>query len=213
MRAATDRLLRTTARLSDADVRTPSPLPGRSRGHVPRHPARSAGGGRRGGPGRARVCRPRRTRARRSGRRRPRRRPRRRSRRGPGELPAGVRASAAASGAEYRWVPAGGGQRPVRWTRGQERPAVRAAHARRCEVLVPRGDLDAGFTPARWPPVFTRAVLARVAAALAARAQTRPCGCGSPAAAAHTRGAAYEPGAVRAPGSPARAPQCAARPG
>jgi hypothetical protein len=42
---ATGRLLRTASRLSDADVRAPSLLPGGSRGHVLTHLARNADGG------------------------------------------------------------------------------------------------------------------------------------------------------------------------
>ncbi|MEU6967194.1 maleylpyruvate isomerase N-terminal domain-containing protein [Kitasatospora aureofaciens] len=47
IRAATGLLLRTAARLCDADVRAPSLLPGWSRGHVLTHLARNADGGRR----------------------------------------------------------------------------------------------------------------------------------------------------------------------
>ena len=122
--------------------------------------------------------------------------------RGAAELPADVRASAAAFEAEYRRMPAGAWQRPVRWTRGQERPACRAAHAGRCEVLVHHVDLDAGFTPAQWPPDFTGAVLARVAAALAARPDAPAVRLrATERAAAYDLGAAHDPRTAHDPGT------------
>ncbi|MFI9366212.1 maleylpyruvate isomerase N-terminal domain-containing protein [Kitasatospora sp. NPDC053057] len=198
IRAATDRLLRTAARLTDADVRAPSLLPGWSRGHVLTHLARNADGGRRllswartgvrtpEYPGLAQ-----RDAEIEAG-----------AGRGAAELLADLRASAAAFEAEYRRMPAGAWQHTVRWTRGQERPAFRAADARRCEVLVHHVDLDAGFTPAQWPPDFTHAMLARVAAALAARPD-------APAVRlrATDTGAAHDLGAANSRAPLARAPQ------
>ncbi|WBP91030.1 maleylpyruvate isomerase family mycothiol-dependent enzyme [Kitasatospora cathayae] len=198
IRAATDRLLRTAARLSDADVRAPSLLPGWSRGHVLTHLARNADGGRRlltwartgvrtpeyPGPAEREAEIE-------AG-----------AGRGAAELLADLRASAAAFEAEYRRMPPGAWRHPVRWMRGQERPASQAAHARRCEVLVHHVDLDAGFTPAQWPPDFTRAMLARVAAAFAARPDT-------PAVRlrATDTGAAHDLGAAGPRAPLARAPQ------
>ncbi|MFF0390075.1 maleylpyruvate isomerase family mycothiol-dependent enzyme [Kitasatospora sp. NPDC004615] len=163
--AATGQLLRTASGFTDADVRAPSLLPGWSRGHVLTHLARNADGGRRllgwartgmeaaeypslaardeqieAGAGR-----------------------------GAAELLADLRCSAVAFEAEYRRMPPEAWHRTVRWTRGQERPALRAADARLCEVLVHHADLDAGYTPAHWPADFVEAMLGRVVASFAAR--------------------------------------------
>ena len=164
--AATGHVLRTAARFGDADVRMPSLLPDWSRGHVLTHLARNADGGRRlltwartgvetpeypslaaraeeieAGAGRSAA-----------------------------ELVADLRDSAARFAGEYRRMPAAAWSRTVRWTRGQEHPAARAADARLCEVLVHHVDLDAGYTPAQWPADFVHPMLARVAAAF----RTRP---------------------------------------
>ncbi|MFJ5924602.1 maleylpyruvate isomerase family mycothiol-dependent enzyme [Kitasatospora sp. NPDC092948] len=166
--AATASLLRTAARFTEADVRAPSLLPGWSRGHVLTHLARNADGGRHlltwartgvetpeypslaardaqieAGAGRS-----------------------------AGELLADLRGSAAAFEAEYRRMPPEAWHRTVRWTRGQERPAARAADARLCEVLLHHVDLDAGWTPARLPADFVDTMLGRVVASLGARAET-----------------------------------------
>lgn len=163
--AATEHLLRTAARFTDADVRAPSLLPDWSRGHVLTHLARNADGGRRlliwartgvetpeypslsaraeeieTGAGRRAA-----------------------------ELLADLRDSSAAFEAEYRGMPPEAWHRTVRWTRGQERPADRAADARLCEVLVHHADLDAGYTPAQWPTDFVDAMLGRVVASFSAR--------------------------------------------
>ncbi|MBY8882268.1 maleylpyruvate isomerase family mycothiol-dependent enzyme [Actinacidiphila acidipaludis] len=163
--AATEDVLRTADRLTDADMRAPSPLPGWSRGHVLTHLARNADGGRRlltwartgvetpeypslaaraeeieAGAGRTAA-----------------------------ELAADVRDSAGRFAEEYQRMPAEGWSRTVRWTRGQEHPAARAADARLCEVLVHHVDLDAGYTPAEWPADFVHPMLARVVAAFGSR--------------------------------------------
>lgn len=164
--AATGELLRTAARLSDADVRAPSLLPGWSRGHVLTHLARNADGGRHllvwartgvetpeypstaardeqieAGAGR-----------------------------GAEALVADLRESAGRFAAEYRRMTAGMWSRSVRWTRGQERPAARAADSRLTEVLVHHVDLAAGYTPEQWPADFVEAMLGRVVASFGARA-------------------------------------------
>ncbi|MGK4579938.1 maleylpyruvate isomerase family mycothiol-dependent enzyme [Kitasatospora sp. HPMI-4] len=162
---ATEHLLQTAARFTDADVRAPSLLPDWSRGHVLTHLARNADGGRRlliwartgvetaeypnlaaraeqieSGAGRSAA-----------------------------ELLADLRDSAAAFEAEYRRMPPEAWRRIVRWARGQEHPAARAADARLCEVLVHHADLDAGYTPAQWPTEFVQDMLGRVVASLSAR--------------------------------------------
>ncbi|MEU6241500.1 maleylpyruvate isomerase N-terminal domain-containing protein [Streptomyces sp. NPDC047024] len=113
--AATERVLLTASRFTDADVRAPSLLPEWSRGHVLTHLARNADGGRRllhwartgdetpeyaslaaraeeieAGAGRS-----------------------------AGELVADVRESAARFAAEYRRMPLTAWDREVRWTAGQ----------------------------------------------------------------------------------------------
>ncbi|MEY9936732.1 maleylpyruvate isomerase family mycothiol-dependent enzyme [Streptacidiphilus sp. MAP5-3] len=163
--AATEHLVRTAARLTDAEVRGPSLLPDWSRGHVLSHLARNADGGRRlltwartgvetpeypsltaraegigAGAGRSAA-----------------------------ELLSDLRDSAAAFEAEYRAMPPEAWQRTVRWTAGQEHPAARAADSRLCEVLVHHADLNAGYTPSDWPPDFVRDMLDRVATSFATR--------------------------------------------
>ncbi|QHA02354.1 maleylpyruvate isomerase family mycothiol-dependent enzyme [Streptomyces broussonetiae] len=130
--AATEHLMETAARFTDADVRAPSLLPAWSRGHVLTHLARNADGGRNllvwartgqetpeypslaardeqieAGAGRSTA-----------------------------ELVADLRSAAARFATEYRRMPPEAWNRVVRWTRGQERAAVRAADSRLCEVLI-----------------------------------------------------------------------------
>jgi maleylpyruvate isomerase len=198
IRAATAHLLRTAGRLTDAEVRAPSLLPGWSRAHVLTHLARNADGGRNllswartGVPTPEYPSLAAREARIEAG-----------AGRGAAELLADLRAAAAAFEAEYRRMPPEAWRRPVRWTRGQERPAARAADARLCEVLVHHADLDAGFTPAQWPSDFVHAMLARVTAAFSARPDT-------PALRlrATDTGAAYDLGAPAAGAPLARAPQ------
>ncbi|SEN36730.1 maleylpyruvate isomerase [Actinacidiphila rubida] len=167
---ATGQLLRTAARLGEGDVRAPSLLPGWSRAHVLTHLARNADGGRR-------LLTWART-----GTRTP-EYPSLTARaeeieagagRGAAELLADLRDSAAAFEAEYRRMPPEGWDRVVRWTRGQEHPASRAADARLTEVVVHHADLDAGYTPDDWPAAFTDAMLGRVAASFSARDDAPP---------------------------------------
>ena len=164
--AATEQLVATAEEFGDDDVRAPSLLPDWSRGHVLTHLARNADGGRRlltwartgvetpeypsmaaraaeieAGAGRAAA-----------------------------ELVADLRESADRFAAAYRRMPAAAWNRRVRWTRGNEHPAARAADARLTEVLVHHVDLGAGYAPAHWPADFARPMLGRVAAAFRARA-------------------------------------------
>lgn len=162
---ATAELLASAVQLDDDAMRSPSLLPGWTRGHVLTHIARNADGGRRllhwartgvegyeypsmdaraaeieAGAGRAAA-----------------------------DLVADVRGSAADFAREYRLMPPAAWARTVRWTAGQERPAARAADSRLTEVLVHHVDLDAGYTSADWPAGAVTALLARVVAAFAAR--------------------------------------------
>ncbi|MEV7119708.1 maleylpyruvate isomerase N-terminal domain-containing protein [Kitasatospora griseola] len=123
------------SRLTDADVRAPSLPPSRSRAHVPTHPARNADGW--AGPGRER------------------RRPSTRDERiaaGAGrsaaELLADLRCSAAEFEPECRRTPPEARHRTVRWTRGQERLAARAAR----RSIGPRTSLGGGARRARGRP-------------------------------------------------------------
>lgn len=168
--AATEHLLRTASRFTDSDVRAPSLLPGWSRGHVLTHLARNADGGRRllvrartgvetaeypslaardeeieDGAGRSADA-----------------------------LVADLRDSAARFAAEYRRMTPAAWGRKVRWTRGQERPAARAADSRLTEVLVHHVDLDAGYTPAQWPAPFVHDMLDRVVTSFSARDDAPP---------------------------------------
>lgn len=163
--AATGQLLRTAARFTDADVRAASLLPGWSRGHVLTHLARNADGGRhlliwaRTGvetpeyPSMAAREEDIET----------------GSGRGAAELLADLRDSAARFAAEYRRMTPEAWRRTVRWTGGQERPAARAADSRLTEVVVHHADLEAGYTPAQWPPDFVHRMLGRVVAAFGGR--------------------------------------------
>ncbi|MHA6763893.1 maleylpyruvate isomerase family mycothiol-dependent enzyme [Streptacidiphilus sp. PAMC 29251] len=164
--AATAQVLRTAARLTDAEVREPSLLPGWSRGHVLTHLARNADGGRhlltwaRTGvetpeyPSLAARDEQIETGA----------------GRGVGALVADLRDSAAQFAAEYRRMTPVTWSRTVRWTRGQQHPAARAADSRLCEVVIHHVDLDAGYTPAQWPDDFVHGMLGRVVASFNARA-------------------------------------------
>lgn len=163
--AATEQVLQTAARFTEADVRAPSLLPDWSRGHVLTHLARNADGGRHlliwartgvetpeyqdlatraeeieTGAGRSAA-----------------------------ELLADLRESAARFAAEYRAMPLAAWDRTVRWTAGQVHPAARAADARLCEVLVHHVDLGTGYTPAQWPADFVGDMLSRVVASFHGR--------------------------------------------
>lgn len=165
IQSATEDLLGDAARLSDAEMRGPSLLPGWSRGHVLTHLARNADGGRRvlswartgveapeypsmaaraeeieAGSGRSAV-----------------------------ELVADVRRSAAQFALEYTRMPAEAWHRIVRWTGGQQRPVMRAADSRLSEVLVHHVDLRGDYQPIHWPPEFVSEMLGRVVGSLTSR--------------------------------------------
>ncbi|MCX4726734.1 maleylpyruvate isomerase family mycothiol-dependent enzyme [Streptomyces sp. NBC_01306] len=163
--AATEHLLQTASRFAESDVRAPSLLPNWSRGHVLTHLARNADGGHRllmwartgvetseypsltardeeieNGAGRSADA-----------------------------LVADLRDSAAQFAAQYRRMTTEAWNRKVRWTRGQELPAARAADSRLCEVLVHHVDLNAGYTPVQWPSHFVHDMLDRVVKSFSAR--------------------------------------------
>ncbi|WP_280402630.1 maleylpyruvate isomerase family mycothiol-dependent enzyme [Nocardia carnea] len=65
-------------------------------------------------------------------------------------------------------------QTEVRTRQGRPLPAHRIPWNRLQEVLIHHVDLDAGYTPARWPADFVAELLADVAADLGGRAGTQP---------------------------------------
>ena len=160
--AATDALVDGIGGLADADVRGPSLLPGWTRGHVLTHLARNAEGGTRllgwartgvasyeypsvaaradaieDGAGRRAVV-----------------------------LLADVSAASAAFAEAAAVMPTGAWQQMVTWTTGQQTPAGHVVESRLAEVLIHHVDLDVGFGPGRWPPVFVHEMLGVAVSAL-----------------------------------------------
>jgi maleylpyruvate isomerase len=153
--AATDALVDGIGGLTDADARGPSLLPAWTRGHVLTHLARNADGGTRllgwartgvpsyeyesvaaraeaieDGAGRRAVV-----------------------------LLADVSAASAAFAEAAAVMPADAWQHMVTWTTGQQSPAGHVVQSRLAEVLIHHVDLDLGFGPDRWPPVFVHEML------------------------------------------------------
>lgn len=164
---ATRELLETARGFGEADVRAASLLPGWSRGHVLTHVARNADGGRRlltwarTGVETPEYASPEVREAEiEAGAGRP-----------AGVLAADVADSARRFAEEYRRLEAEDWTRIVRWTRGQEHPAARAADARWTEVLVHHVDLAAGYTHDRWPGDFVEPMLERTVASFRRRPQ------------------------------------------
>ena len=87
------------------------------------------------------------------------------------ELLADVRDSARRFATEYALMPAEAWQSTVRWTGGHHGPALEAADARLCEVLIHHVDLNAGFSPADWPKAFTTRMLSDMVAHFSTRAE------------------------------------------
>ncbi|HZV24864.1 MAG TPA: maleylpyruvate isomerase family mycothiol-dependent enzyme [Acidothermaceae bacterium] len=163
--AATSRLLATAKKLSDADVRAPSGLPGWSRGHVLTHVARNA-------DSLVNLLTSATT-----GVEYP-QYPSREAR------DAGIEAGAGRSAAEQladieashqlfmdavTAVPAGSWQREVRWMSGELRPASKVLDARLREVAIHHIDLDASYTASDWPSQFALRILGSVLPALEVR--------------------------------------------
>jgi maleylpyruvate isomerase len=169
--AATERLLATTASLTDAMVREPSLLPGWTRGHVLSHLARNADGlinllrwadtgtqipmyrsapardaDIEAGAGRAAA-----------------------------ELTADVRDSAAALAERAASLPAAAWMVPVRTLSGGSFPARGILAHRLREVEIHHVDLAAGYAPGDWPQAFVAATLPEVASSLAGRPDTPAC--------------------------------------
>ncbi|GAA2157337.1 maleylpyruvate isomerase family mycothiol-dependent enzyme [Actinomadura napierensis] len=163
--AATRDLLASAGRLSDADMRAPSLLPGWTRGHVLAHVARNADGGTRlltwartGVEAREYPSKEARATEIEDGAGRP-----------AAVLVDDVRASADRWAEAYEAMPDGAWERVVQWTSGSRRPAARAADSRLTEVLTHHVDLDAGFTPAHWPADYIARMLPNIVASYARR--------------------------------------------
>jgi maleylpyruvate isomerase len=159
---ATARLIGNVGRLTDADVREPSLLPGWTRGHVLTHLARNAEGGTRllgwartGIPSYEYPSVAARAAAIEEG-----------AGRSAAVLVADVRATAAALAEAAGQMPQGAWQNLVTWTTGQQTPAEMVARSRLAEVLIHHVDLDFGFGPGSWPATFVREMLAIVVQAL-----------------------------------------------
>ncbi|MDA8319709.1 MAG: maleylpyruvate isomerase family mycothiol-dependent enzyme [Actinomycetota bacterium] len=161
--AATERLIATASRLTDEQVRAPSPLPGWTRGHVLNHLARNADGLRdllfgaktgialpqypsqdvRDAEIEAGATRP------------------------ASEIATDLANSAAAFAAQAGELDRDAWLAEVRGMRGPAHPAWFTLHRRLTEVEVHHVDLAAGYTPADWPEPFVADLIDRVTAGLA----------------------------------------------
>ena len=165
--AATERLIATASRLTDEQVRAPSPLPGWTRGHVLNHLARNADGLRdllfgaktgialpqypsqevRNAEIEAGVTRP------------------------TSQIVTDLVNSAAAFVAQARELDRSAWLAEVRGMRGPAHPAWFTLHRRLTEVEVHHVDLGAGYSPADWPEPFVADLIDRVTAGLAENEQ------------------------------------------
>lgn len=164
VRQSTDRLIATTAALSDADIAGPSLLPGWTRGHVLAHVARNADAlanllewARTGTPRPAYPSPQARVAGIESGAPRP-----------VAEQVADLRAA----GERFDDLAAtvtGPGWQTVLDLRGAPAPAWHVLWRRWREVEVHHVDLNAGYTPADWSPEFGAALLDEVATGMSGR--------------------------------------------
>jgi maleylpyruvate isomerase len=169
--AATDRLLATTATLTDAQVREPSLLPGWTRGHVLSHIARNADGlGNllRWAATGTQVPMYASAQAREddieAG-----------AGRGAADLAADVRDCAAAFAGQAASLPPEAWKAGVRALRGGPFPARGILERRLREVEIHHVDLAAGYGPGDWPEDFVTAALPHVAGSFADREDTPGC--------------------------------------
>jgi maleylpyruvate isomerase len=160
--AATDALVDGIGGLTDAGARGPSLLPGWTRGHVLTHLARNAEGGTRllgwartGVPSYEYESVAARAEAIEDG-----------AGRRALVLLADVSAASAAFAEAAAVMPADAWQHTVTWTTGQQSPAEHVVQSRLAEVLIHHVDLDLGFGPGRWPPVFVHEMLSAAVDAL-----------------------------------------------
>jgi maleylpyruvate isomerase len=159
VRAATDRVLETASRLTDDQVRAPSPLPGWTRGHVLTHLARNADGlrnlliwARTGVETPQYASAQARDEAIEAGAGRP-----------AAEQTLDIRDSAAAFDAEAGTLSPDDWHAMVSGIRGRAHPAIHTLWRRLSEVEIHHVDLDAGYGPGDWPDDFVTRRLAGVA--------------------------------------------------
>jgi maleylpyruvate isomerase len=152
---ATAGLIMDAERLTNADARQPSLLPGWSRGHVLTHLARNAEGGvrllgwaRTGVPGYEYPSVAARAAAIEEGAGRP-----------AAVLVADMRRAADALADAAAQMPPAAWQNLVTWTTGQQTPATMVVRSRLAEVLIHHVDLGVGFGPGRWPVTFVQDTL------------------------------------------------------
>jgi maleylpyruvate isomerase len=152
LEAGTGRLFTTLSRLTDADLREPSLLPGWSRGHVATHLARNADSysnlldwARTGVETPQYPSLERREADLTAG-----------AGRSSAELLEDVRAAAERFAARVRTLPEPAWRSTVRAFHGWEHPACYTVHRRRREVETHHADLDAGYSDADWPESYVR---------------------------------------------------------
>jgi maleylpyruvate isomerase len=169
--AATERLLGTAARLSDAQAREASLLPGWTRGHVLTHVARNSDGmvnllrwARTGTETPMYASAESRAADIEAGAGRP-----------AADLAADVRESAAALAAEAATMPEDAWTAQVRALHGPPFPAYGVLDRRLSEVEIHHVDLAAGYTPGDWPADFLLEALPRVAESFAGRDDVPAC--------------------------------------
>jgi maleylpyruvate isomerase len=169
--AATDRLLATTATLTDAQVREPSLLPGWTRGHVLSHIARNADGlgnllrwAYTGTQMPMYVSAQAREADIEAG-----------AGRDAAELAADVRDSAAEFAERAVSLPAEAWTVLVRALRGPPFPAYGVLERRLSEVEIHHVDLGAGYAPGDWPEDFVHECLPRVAESFSGRPNAPTC--------------------------------------
>jgi len=155
---ATERLLRTVATMDAASFPSPSLLPGWTRGHVTSHIARNADayagmllGAGSGIEFPAYPSRAHRAAGIEAG-----------AGRGPAEQLADLRDSAARLDAAVAAAPPAAWDFPIRWPNGTTCPASNLVWHRLVEVELHHVDLDAGYSPERWPEAFLRRLIAEV---------------------------------------------------
>jgi len=153
--AATASLTSRTSKLTEADARGASLLPGWTLGHVLTHLARNAEGGARllnwartGVPSYEYLSVAARAAAIEEGANRP-----------AAVLAADVSATAAAFADAAMAMPADAWKNPVTWTTGQDDPAEDVVRSRLAEVLIHHVDLDLGYGPRAWPAGFVSEML------------------------------------------------------
>jgi len=168
--AATKRLLRTAAGLSDDAAHAPSALPGWTRGHVLTHVARNADGlvnlltwARTGVETPMYASAESRDADIEAG-----------AGRSAGTLVADVTDAAGRLATAMANLPSAAWTATVRWRNGAESPAARIPWARLLEVELHHVDLDTGYRPEDWPEAFADRLYREAVHALRRRPETPP---------------------------------------